>query len=502
METNDKKQIIMMKGISKAFPGVQALDECQLELNEGEVLGLVGENGAGKSTLMKILTGIYKKDSGIIQYFGEEVEDLNPRKAREMGLTIIHQELNLIPHLTVSQNIFIGNELLKKNGMLDEALMAEKSKDILISIGSSINPLSRISSLTVAQQQMVEIARAISYESKVIIMDEPTATISQSEVKVLFQIINQMKEKKIGVIYISHRMEELKKICDRVTVMRDGKCVSTLEMGKTDLQSIISLMVGRETNIEMVVNKPIENKEKVLEVKDLGYRNVIKNVSFDLYRGEILGIAGLVGAGRTEMARLIFGAERSDRGSVIVNGRNWNIKSPYDAVQVGISYLSEDRKKYGLILSKSVEDNIVLASLDNYSNRAGFIDGNLTVRVAKEYIEKLSIKTPEVWTNVKNLSGGSQQKVVVSKWLASDSDIFIFDEPTRGIDVGAKGEVYNLLFDLQGQGKSIILISSELSELLRMCNRIVVMCEGRVTGTVDADKTNQRELMALATRYS
>ncbi len=494
--------LVSMEGIEKTFPGVHALSNCRFELRSGEIHALVGENGAGKSTLMKVLTGVYKKDSGSIRYKGEEVDILSPRAAQHLGIGIIHQELNLMPHLTVAQNIFIGREPRNKGVkfLLNEKEINEKTKEMLAKMNLNLDPRTKVADLTVAKQQMVEIAKALSYNSEVLIMDEPTAALTESEIEELFRIIRDLRAKGVGIVYISHRMDELKQICDRVTVMRDGCYIDTRDMQDITIDEIISMMVGR-TIFESAPEVP-ENpsKEIVLEVKNLNRGKVIKNVSFKLKKGEILGFAGLMGAGRTEVARAIFGADKFDSGEVYVDGRKVNINTPNDAVNHGIGYLSEDRKRYGLALGMDVEANTVMANMKKFLGFGGWINRARTREIAQNYVEALKTKTPGIYQKVKNLSGGNQQKVVIAKWLTRDCNILIFDEPTRGIDVGAKSEIYRLLNDLAQQGKSIIMISSELPEILRMSHRVVVMCEGRITGELDASEATQEHIMKFATK--
>ncbi|MGE5582838.1 MAG: sugar ABC transporter ATP-binding protein [Bacillota bacterium] len=495
------KVLVLMEGIEKNFPGVHALNQCRFELRAGEVHALVGENGAGKSTLMKVLTGVYRKDTGHIRYKGEEVEISNPRAAQELGISIIYQEFNLMPHLTVAQNIFIGREPRYGMGFfLNEKEMNQKTSELLSMIHLNIDPRTKVADLTVAKQQMVEIAKALSYNSEVLIMDEPTAALTETEITDLFRIIRQLREKGVGIIYISHRLEELKRISDRVTVMRDGRYIDTVLTPDVEIDKIINLMVGRTIYETFHSDLADTGGEIVLEVKNLNRGRTIKNISFNLRKGEILGFAGLMGAGRTEVARAIFGADPVDSGEIYVRGRKINISNPSDAVTHGIGYLSEDRKRYGLALGMDLETNLVLAALKKYLGFLGWIKQAKTRATAETIINDLKIKTPGIQQKVKNLSGGNQQKVVVGKWLVRDCDILIFDEPTRGIDVGAKSEIYKLLNTLTENGKSIIMISSELPEILRMSHRIIVMCEGRITGELKASEATQERIMQYATK--
>ncbi|WP_029192723.1 sugar ABC transporter ATP-binding protein [Paenibacillus harenae] len=493
--------LVSMDGISKQFPGVLALDQCRFELQAGEVHALVGENGAGKSTMMKILTGVYTKDEGRIVYKGKEVEIANTKAAQSMGIGIIHQELQLMPDLTVAQNIFIGREPRAALPLfLNDKELNERTKILFRQMNLNLDPRTLVSELTVAKQQMVEIAKALSYKSGVLIMDEPTAALTNAEIDELFRMIGQLKEQGVGIVYISHRMEELKRITDRITVMRDGCYVDTVRTDAVSVDEIIAMMVGRQI---YSVSKPSisagTKQAKVLEVRGLNRGSAVKDVSFHLNKGEIVGFAGLMGAGRTEVARAIFGADRIDSGEIIVNGRKASIKAPKDAVRYGIGYLSEDRKRYGLLVDMDVKTNISIASYRSFRSSAGWMKQAGMERNAEAYVESLKIKTPSIDQRVKFLSGGNQQKVVIGKWLTRDCQILMIDEPTRGIDVGAKSEIYKLLDELVRQGKSIIMISSELPEILRMSHRIVVMCEGRITGELSSEEATQESIMKYAT---
>src|SRR3989442_828864 len=493
--------LVRMEGIHKSFPGVHALDDCRFELRAGEVHALCGENGAGKSTMMKVLAGIYPKDAGRILFKGQEVEIATPRAARDLGISIIHQELSLMRHLTVAQNIFIGRE--PRTGplrmILDEDRINQQTRSLLERLNIRLDPRARIGDLTVASQQMVEIARALSLNTEVLIMDEPTAALTDTEINALFDIIRQLRSQGGGVVHISHRLEELKLIADRVTVMRDGRYVATVITDQAPIDRIISLMVGR-TIYEATPEVPEHPSEDVvLEARHLNRGRLVRDVSFQLRRGEILGFAGLVGAGRTEVARVIFGADHLDSGEIFLHGKKLLIHSPRDAVSHGIAYLSEDRKRYGLALGLDVETNTVLAAFEKYLGPLGWVQPARTRATAEAQVRGLAIKTPSLQQKVKNLSGGNQQKVVLAKWLTADASVFIFDEPTRGIDVGAKSEIYRLLNNLAAQGKSIVMISSELPEVLRMSHRILVMCEGRITGGLKAAEATQEAIMRSAT---
>lgn len=490
--------LVLMEGIDKHFPGVHALNNAKFNLKHGEVHAIVGENGAGKSTLMKILAGIYSKDQGRICFKGEEVEISNPHAAQQMGISMVHQELNLMNHLTAAQNIFIGREPVK-GIFLDDNKQNQDARELFEMMRLDLQPFIKVGDLTVAKQQMVEIAKALSYNSDVLIFDEPTAALTDVEITELFRIIRQLKENGVGIIYITHRLEELKQITDRITVLRDGNYVDTVNTQEAQISQIIKMMVGRviyESSPEVPEDR---DQEIVLEVKNLSRDKALKDVSFHLRKGEILGFAGLVGAGRTDTARAIFGADSFDSGEVYIKGEKVNIKGPSDAVAHSIAYLSEDRKRYGLCLGLEVKTNIVLTIFEKLTAFLGWIKEKSVNRIASRIVDQLSIRTPSLDQKAKNLSGGNQQKLVIGKWLAKNADILIFDEPTRGIDVGAKQEIYTLLNDLTSQGKSIIMISSELPEILRMSHRVLVMCEGRVTGELDYTEATQESIMQLAT---
>ena len=497
-------QLLTVEGVSKSFPGVQALRDVQLNLNSGEVLALVGENGAGKSTLMKVLSGIYKRDQGIIKLNNQEINVDGPLQAQKLGIAIIHQEMNLMPHLTIAQNILIGREPRKWFGIAsDDRELNRRARILLDQLNLNLEPTQIVGKLTVAKQQMVEIAKALSYESKIIIMDEPTSALTQSETEVLFKIIDNLRKSGKGVIYISHRMEELTKISDRITVFRDGNYIDTLITKDTKISKIISLMIGREVAQDLRPERvrKFSDKDIALEVKGLSTKNLLKDVSFQLHKGEILGFAGLMGAGRTELALAIVGKDQITEGQIIVDGKNVKINNPSDAVNNGIGYLSEDRKRFGVLLNQDVKFNLVLSNLRKLTGKFGFVNSNKSKLSSTDTVKNLSIRTPSIDQMVKNLSGGNQQKVVIGKWLTRETDILIFDEPTRGIDVGAKDEVYKLLQELANQGKSIIMISSELPEILRMSDRILVMCEGRVTGILSNKEADQNLIMQYATKY-
>jgi ribose transport system ATP-binding protein len=490
--------LVEMTGIDKSFPGVRALSGVRFDLRAGEVHALMGENGAGKSTLMKILSGVYSRDSGEIRLAGAPVEIASPRQAQDMGIGIIHQELALMRDLTAAQNIFIGREP-RRFGLLDEAALNRDAAAIFKSMNLTIEPTVKVETLTIAKQQMVEIAKALSYRSRVLIMDEPTAALNDAEIAELFAIINRLKAEGVGIVYISHKMDEIKRISDRVTIMRDGEYVGTVPAAETSIDTIISMMVGRTLTNAALEIPDTTAATVALEVKNLNRGREIRDVSFTVRKGEILGFAGLMGAGRTEVARAIFGADRRDSGQIIVNGKPVDIRTPSNAVQAGIGYLSEDRKHFGLATGLDVRNNIALASIERFIGFGGIIDDGAMRQTAGKYIRQLAIKTPSDTQEARLLSGGNQQKVVIAKWLLRNCDILIFDEPTRGIDVGAKSEIYKLLNALAAEGKAIIVISSELPEVLRLSHRIAVMCEGRLTGTLPGG-ASQEEIMRLATQ--
>jgi ribose transport system ATP-binding protein len=492
--------LIDVRGLSKAFAGVQALADVSFELRAGEVHALMGENGAGKSTLMKILSGVYTRDTGEIRLDGRPVAIDSPRAAQALGIQIIHQELNLMNHLTAAQNIFIGREPRKLGGLLlDEDTLNAQAAAIFARLHLALDPRTPVGELTVARQQMVEIAKALSFDSRVLIMDEPTAALNDAEIEDLFRIIRQLQQQGVGIVYISHKMDELERISDRVTVMRDGRVIGTVPTATTPVERIITMMVGRALDHAPRTPPDSAAGEVVLEVSGLRRGRAIRDVSFTLRRGEILGLAGLMGAGRTEVARAIFGADPLEAGTIRVHGRAAAIRSPRDAVAHGIGYLSEDRKHFGLATTLDVQTNVVMTSLGRFLKGRFWLDAAAVRATAAGYVQRLAIKTPSVEQPVRLLSGGNQQKIVIAKWLLRDCDILFFDEPTRGIDVGAKSEIYKLLETLAEGGKAIVMISSELPEVLRLSHRILVMCEGRITGELPAG-TTQEAIMALATK--
>ena len=484
-----------MRGISKSFPGVKALDNVGFTVAEGEVRALVGENGAGKSTLMKILNGNYKKDCGDILIDGEVVNITNPQVADSLGITIIFQELNLVDDLSIAENIFAGR-LSAKGKLVNWKEINEKAKQLLERVSFDTDPTRLVGSLTVAEKQMVEIAKALSRNSRIILMDEPSATLTKKELDALFEIIRDLKKQGIAVIYISHRMEEIFQICESVTVMRDGQIIGTRQVADVTSDELVEMMVGREVN-SAYPKRNVEIGEEVLRVENLCRKDREQNVAFSLYKGEVLGIAGLVGAGRTEIMRAIFGVDYIKSLDVYVKGKKVKITDPASAKKHKIAFLTEDRKVEGLTLDFTVKSNIVAANLP--SIRKGlFTNKKLENQIADEYIEKIRVKTPTRNQKVGNLSGGNQQKVVVGKWLNSEPDILIMDEPTRGIDVGAKREIYEIINDLVAQGKSVILISSELPEVLGMSDRVLVMKDDAIVAELTGEDINPVEVMRHA----
>lgn len=492
--------LVEMTGIEKAFPGVRALRGARFDLRPGEVHALMGENGAGKSTLMKILVGIHRPDAGEIRMEGRPVTVPSPRAAQDLGISIIHQELSLMRDLTAAQNIFVGREPRKARGwLLDEDRLNADAAALFRRMHLALDPRTEVGTLTIARQQMVEIAKALSFRSRVLIMDEPTAALTDAEIAELFAIIAKLKADGVGIVYISHKMDELKRIADRVTVMRDGETVGTVPAAGTPVETIIAMMVGRALDDERPTIPDLSGAATVLEVRNLNRGREIRDVAFSVRKGEILGFAGLMGAGRTEVARAVFGADPRTSGEIRVHGRPVDVRSPADAVRAGIGYLSEDRKHFGLALGMDVRANVTMASLDRFTGPLGLLDEDGMRDAATDYIARLGIRTPSDRQEARLLSGGNQQKIVIAKWLLRDCEVLIFDEPTRGIDVGAKSEIYRLLNSLAEQGRAIVVISSELPELLRLAHRIAVMCEGRLTGFLPGG-ASQEDIMRLATQ--
>lgn len=494
-----KDYIVEMEHITKSFAGVKALDDVSFSLRQGEVLALLGENGAGKSTLMKILSGVYTMEEGSVRVFGEAVDEMNPQKAQEMGIAIIHQELNLCRHLTVAENIFLGHEKIR-SGVLDNRTMNAEAQKLLERLNIDIDPSVPVSSLQVSKQQMVEIAKALSMNARILIMDEPTSALTTNEIDDLFRIIRRLKEESCGIVYISHRLEELQNIVDRVVIMRDGKYITSMNFADTTLPQIISYMVGREIR-EKFPRITCGKGKKIFEVCGLNAGKMVRNINFDLYEGEIVGIAGLMGAGRTETTRAIFGADPKEGGSIFVDGQEVVIRQPIDAIRAGIMLVPEDRRKDGLCVKLSIQNNIALPNLDQICNRLGIVDSKKEKTVTEEAVKNLGIKLTSADADAATLSGGNQQKVVVAKWLARHSRIVIFDEPTRGIDVAAKVEIYNIMNELKKRGIGVLFVSSEMPEIIGISDRILVMCDGRITGELSAEEATQDLILEYATRF-
>jgi len=493
-----REVILEVEHVSKSFPGVKALDNISFDLRRGEVHALVGENGAGKSTLMKILSGVYQADSGTIRYKGKEVTFRDVNQAHEAGIGIIYQELNLIPHLSVAANIFIGREPMTRFGTLDEKKMNADAVELLSHLNLRLDPTIKLNKLPVSKQQMIEIAKALSVNSEVLIMDEPTSALSESEIDELFAVIHTLRDRGVAIIYISHRLEELRHIVDRISIFRDGHSVSTDDFTAISSSEIVSRMVGRKIEAIFPPKQNAPTSEKVLEVRNIVRAGILHDISFDLYRGEILGIAGLMGAGRSELARAIFGADPIDSGDVILNGRKLSLKSPSDAIRAGIAYLSENRKEEGLAVKMQLAENITMANVQEISRRFGVLSRSQEMEAARHYVKDLTIRTPSLTQIVNHLSGGNQQKVVVAKWLFCDSKILIFDEPTRGIDVGTKYAIYELIGTLAHEGRGIIMISSDLPEILGLTDRLLVLHEGSLVATLNTAETTPPEILNYA----
>ncbi|MCB6610846.1 sugar ABC transporter ATP-binding protein [[Clostridium] symbiosum] len=491
--------IVSMENISKSFPGVKALDHVHFELRSGEVMALLGENGAGKSTLMKILSGVYTRDEGSMTIFGREYGDLNPKQAQEVGVAIIHQELNMCRHLSVAENMFLGREK-RKGIMLSNSAMEAEAQRILDDLKIDLRPQQVVGELPVSMQQMVEIAKALSTNAKILIMDEPTSALTAREIEDLFRIIRELKERGCGIVYISHRLEELQHIVDRVTIMRDGQYITSMNFKDATMDEIIANMVGREIK-EKFPRVECEKGKLVLEVKNLNAGRLVRNVEFSLYEGEIVGFAGLMGAGRTETTRAIFGVDPKESGEIILDGKEVVIHKPEDAIKAGIVLAPEDRKKDGLCTKLSIRHNIALPNLDLLCNKLGVVSSAKEHEMCDSVVENLKVKTPTVEVEAGNLSGGNQQKVVVGKWLARNSRVVIFDEPTRGIDVAAKVEIYNLMNELKQQGIAVMFVSSEMPEVMGIADRIIVMCDGRITGELKAEEATQNQILTLATQF-
>ena len=491
--------IVSMEHIVKTFPGVKALDNVQFELREGEVMALLGENGAGKSTLMKILSGVYTRDEGKLTIMGKEYGNLTPKLAREAGVAIIHQELNMCRHLSVAENMFLGREI---NGhlFLNNSEMEKEARKYLDQLGVDISTHQVVGDLPVSKQQMIEIAKALSVNAKILIMDEPTSALTSRECEELFGIIDKLKAQGKGIVYISHRLEELSHVADRITIMRDGSYITSGNFNDFTMDEIIKNMVGREIT-EKFPRVECEKGKKIFEVKNLNAGKLVRDINFSLYEGEIVGFAGLMGAGRTETTRAIFGIDPKESGTLILDGNEITINSPVDSIKAGVVLAPEDRKKDGLCTKLSIRHNLALPNLDIICDKLGFVNSKKEKELCEKEVADLKIKLPNTEVNADSLSGGNQQKLVIGKWLARDSRVVIFDEPTRGIDVGAKVEIYNLMNQLKQQGIAVMFVSSELPEVLGIADRIIVMCDGRITGELEAKGATQEEILKLATSF-
>ena len=495
------KYVLEMENISKEFPGVKALDNVQLKLRPGTVHALMGENGAGKSTLMKCLFGIYEKNSGKILLDGVEVNFKSTKEALENGVSMVHQELNQVLQRNVLDNIWLGRYPMK-GFFVDEKKMYNDTINIFKDLDIKVDPKKKVADLPIAERQMIEIAKAVSYKSKVIVMDEPTSSLTEKEVEHLFRIIKKLKESGVGIIYISHKMEEIKMISDEITILRDGKWISTNDVSKISTDQIISMMVGRDLT-ERFPKKDNTAKEMILEVKNLTALNQpsIQDVSFELYKGEILGIAGLVGSKRTEIVETIFGMRPKEHGEIILKGKTVKNKSPEDAIKNGFALVTEERRSTGIFSMLDVAFNSVISNLDRYKNKFRLLKNKDIERDTKWIVDSMRVKTPSYSTKIGSLSGGNQQKVIIGRWLLTEPEVLMLDEPTRGIDVLAKYEIYQLMIDLAKKDKGIIMISSEMPELLGVTDRILVMSNGRVAGIVKTSETNQEEIMELSAKY-
>ena len=491
--------LIELSGICKSFPGVRALDDVQFNLKAGEVHALLGENGAGKSTLMKIISGIYPCDSGSYRLEGNELTELTPKSAQKLGIAIIHQELNMCTDLTVAENMFLGREA-HFHGVIRQNEMNRQAKLVLDELKIDIDPATVVKTLPVSKQQMVEIAKALSTNARILIMDEPTSALTEREIVELFRIIRELKQQGRAIVYISHRLEELKEITDRVSIFRDGRYVATRNFADTTLDEIIAMMIGREIK-EKFPHTRVDKGARLLAVNNL-CSGIVKNVSFELFAGEIVGLSGLMGAGRTELVRAIFGADPIESGEIWLDGQSIAIHTPRDAICKGIVLGPEDRKKQGLCTELSIRENVSLANLDRICNRWGIVSSRIEKELTGKAVSNLRIKTPSVEQTAKNLSGGNQQKVVLGKWLVRDAKVVIFDEPTRGIDVASKVEIYNIMNELKAKGIGVLFVSSEMPEVMGMSDRILVMCNGRITGNLVSRETTQDEILRYATQFS
>ena len=491
--------IVSMKNICKSFPGVKALDNVNFELRSGEVMALLGENGAGKSTLVKILSGVYERDSGELEIFGQSYGNLSPKQAQALGIAIIHQELNMCRHLTVAENIFLGREKTKW-GVLSNAFMESEARKILNELKIDIHPAQIVGDLTISKQQMVEIAKALSINAQILIMDEPSSSLTSKEIDDMFRIIRTLRERGHGIVYISHRLEELQHIADRVMIMRDGQYITSMNFADTTIDKIITHMIGRELK-EKFPRVSCEKGKEVFSVKNLNAGRMVRDINFSLYEGEIVGVAGLVGAGRTEMTRAVFGIDPKESGEIILDGKKIKINSPEDSIKAGVVLAPEDRKKDGISTKLSIRHNLALPNLDKVCDKLGIVNRRKEEALCKSAISSLSVKASGLDYDAGTLSGGNQQKVVVGKWLARDARVMIFDEPTRGIDVAAKVEIYNIINKLKQDGIAVMFVSSEMPEVLGISDRIIVMCDGRITGDIMTKDATQNEILTYATKF-
>jgi len=498
--STSQEALLHLKAITKEFPGVRALSDVSFDLHRGEVHAVCGENGAGKSTLMKIISGVYQPTSGTIVYKGKERHFSSPLESEAVGIAIIHQELNLVPHLSVAENIYLAREP-RRGPFVDRRKLRADAKRCLDRLGIDIDPATPVRTLSVAQCQMVEIAKALSLDAEVLIMDEPTSSLTEQETGVLFKVIRDLKASGVGIIYISHRLDEMSEIVDRVTVLRDGQYVATDDFADTTVDAIVAKMVGRSLEEKFPERTSTPSEDVIFSAGNLVREGVFHDVDFTLRRGEILGFAGLMGAGRTEVARAIFGADPLDSGTITLHGETLTIRSPRDAIAAGLAYLSEDRKAQGLAIKMPVDANMTLANMGEVSNRFGFIDFARHAQAANTYVDLLNIRTPSIKQPVRLLSGGNQQKIIIGKWLFRKPKVMFFDEPTRGIDVGAKFAIYQIMDELAAQGIGVVLISSELPEILGMTDRVAVFHAGRITGILETKATDQEEIMRYASGY-
>ncbi len=489
---------VKMIDIDKIFPSAQVLKKAAFDLADGEIHALMGENGAGKSTLMKILTGVYPKEGGTVYVDGKEVSYTHPKQAEEAGIVFIHQELNVVHDMTVEENMFLGKEIKNSFGMLDKKSMRETVKEILKKLGVTINPQDKLSDLSVGRQQMVEIAKALMADAKILIMDEPTAALTLSETEILFKVIRDLKAKGVSIVYISHRMEEIFELCDRITILRDGEYVGTKPIPELEMNDVVKMMIGREIGDRFPKEDNATDKT-IFEVRNLVKEKVIKDVSFSVKAGEILGVSGLMGAGRTEIMHSIFGMMKLDSGEIYIEDKKVNIKNPLDAKKLGIGFITEDRKTEGLLLPFSIRENISLTNLDLISNSLGILNKSKEIEISKQSSEDFKIRAFGIEQVTEGLSGGNQQKVVFAKWVAANPKILILDEPTRGVDIGAKKEIYSIMNRLTKNGVAIIMVSSELPEIIGMSDRVMVVHEGKISGIIDKSIATEENIMTLAT---